>query len=106
MANQRRRDRQRNRNRSGRGEQSQVQFSLPYDRRNAIMFIAAMVTIVVGYICMAQPPVDGFLSLTLAPILLVIGYVFLIPAALLMKSQKELDDEVSGSNPETEAPAQ
>lgn len=91
MANQRRRDRQR---RSGRGQQAPaIQFSLPYDRRNGIVFAAAMASIVIGYVCLAQPPVDGFLSLTLAPILLVIGYVFLIPAALLMKSQKELQED-------------
>jgi uncharacterized membrane protein HdeD (DUF308 family) len=88
MANQRRRDRAR---RTGREETTALQFSLPYDRRNAIVFAVAIATILVGYICMAQPPVDGFLSLTLAPILLVIGYVFLIPAALLMKSQVEQD---------------
>ena len=46
--------------------------------------------------CMSQPPVDGFLSLTLAPILLVIGYVFLIPMALLMKSQTEIEAKGKG----------
>ena len=91
MANQRRRDRQRNR--AGRGEASQVQFSLPYDRRNGIVFATAIALIVIGYICMAQPPVDGFLSLTLAPILLVIGYIFLIPMALLMRSEKEIQED-------------
>ena len=91
MANQRRRDRQRNR--AGRGEQPKVQFSLPYDRRNGIVFAAAIALIVIGYVCMAQPPVDGFLSLTLAPILLVIGYIFLIPMSLLMKSEKELQED-------------
>jgi uncharacterized membrane protein HdeD (DUF308 family) len=55
------------------------------------VFVAGIALILIGYICLAQPPVDGFLSLTLAPILLVIGYVILIPAALLMKTQKELD---------------
>ena len=55
-----------------------------------------MVLIGIGYICMAQPPVDGFLSLTLAPILLVIGYVILIPMALLMRTQKERESEDSG----------
>ena len=93
MANQRRRDRQR---RSRASEQSQIQFSLPYDRRNGIVFAAAILTIVVGYFCMSQPPVDGFLSLPLAPILLVIGYVFLIPMALLMKSQTEIEAKGKG----------
>ena len=107
MANQRRRDRQRNRNRaSARGQASEIQFSLPYDRRNGSVFIAAIATIIVGYICMSQPPVDGFLSLTLAPILLVIGYVFLIPMSLLMKSQKDLDEATTGTGePEPETVA-
>ncbi len=69
-----------------------------------MIFLAAIAVIVIGYICMAQPPVDGFLSLTLAPILLVIGYVFLIPAALLMKSQKELDAS-GASSPDQETGA-
>ncbi|MDA0745124.1 MAG: hypothetical protein O2954_01295 [bacterium] len=41
-------------------------------------------TILLGYLCLAQPPVDGFLLLSLAPVLLVIGYCVLIPLALLM----------------------
>jgi hypothetical protein len=40
-----------------------------------------------GYICLAQPPVEGFLSLTLAPILLVIGYVGIIPYAIMVKDR-------------------
>ena len=103
MAN-RRRDRQRNRAR-GRHETSQGQLSLPYDRRNGIVFGAAIALILIGYICMAQPPVDGFLSLTLAPILLVIGYVFLIPMALLMKSQKELNTATKPTESEVETSA-
>ena len=54
---------------------------------------------------MPQPPVDGFLSLTLAPILLVIGYVFLIPMALLMKSQKELNTATKPTESEVETSA-
>ena len=91
MANQRRRDRQRSR--TGRGEETALQYTLPYDKRNGIVFVAAISLILIGYVCMAQPPADGFLSLTLAPILLVIGYVFLIPAALLMKTQKEMEED-------------
>ena len=94
MANQRRRDRQRKRAR--RGEPSTVQYSLPYDKRNGGVFLAAIVLIVIGYICMAQPPVDGFLSLTLAPIFLVIVYVILIPIALLMRTQEDIESEDTG----------
>lgn len=48
------------------------------------MFLAGIGTILIGYLFLAQPPVDGFLSLTLAPILLVLGYCVLIPIALLL----------------------
>ncbi len=104
MANQRRRDRQRNR--AVREEHSTISYSLPYDRRNGLVFLAAIVLIVIGYICMAQPPVNGFLSLTLAPILLVISYVILIPVALLMKTQKELVEAADGSSQKSETAAQ
>ena len=87
MAN-RRRERARSARRSREKTEIEV-LPLPYDRRNLIVFMAGSVVIAVGYICMAQPPVDGFLSLTLAPILLVIGYLGLVPAALLLKKKGE-----------------
>jgi hypothetical protein len=62
---------------------------LPYTRRNVKFLAAGIVTILIGYLCLAQPPVDGFLSLTLAPILLVIGYCVLIPIGLLIGGKKE-----------------
>ncbi len=73
---------------------------LPYTRWNAMMFAAAIGVIVIGYICLSRPPVDGFLSLTLAPILLVLGYCVLIPIALLMggPSGKEASTEEPGED--------
>jgi len=61
------------------------EFKWPYGRKNYIVFGAALVVIILGYIALGQPPVDGFLSLTLAPILLVVGYCVLIPLALILK---------------------
>ncbi|HCR18984.1 MAG TPA: hypothetical protein DIU35_16015 [Candidatus Latescibacteria bacterium] len=75
-------------------------FSLPYTRRNLVFFGAGILTILIGYICLAQPPVDGFMSLTLAPILLVIGYCVLIPVGLLLGkfSPEASDNKDSGDN--------
>jgi hypothetical protein len=56
---------------------------LPFSRQNAIPFLAGLAMILLGYLCLGQPPVDGFLSLTLAPILLVLGYCVAVPFALL-----------------------
>ena len=41
----------------------------------------------IGYICLAQPPVNGFLSLTLAPLLLVLGYCVIIPYAIMARDK-------------------
>ena len=85
MAN-RRRERQARRSREA---QKLEMLPLPYDRRNGILFVTGLLVIAAGYLCLAQPPVDGFLSLTLAPILLVIGYCGIIPAALILKKREE-----------------
>ncbi len=71
--------------RGGRKHESKT--ALPYSRINYQLFGFAMLVILVGYWTLAQGPVDGFLSLSLAPILLVIGYCVLIPLAILYKSK-------------------
>ena len=58
---------------------------LPFTRKNWILFSVGLAVITVGYILLRIPPVDGFLSLTLAPVLLVVGYCILVPAAILVR---------------------
>jgi hypothetical protein len=57
---------------------------------------AGLGTIVVGYVLLRVPPVDGFISLTLAPVLLVAGYCVLIPAALLVREPEAQVKDGSG----------
>lgn len=58
---------------------------LPFTRRNWVLFAVALATIALGYVLLSIPPADGFLSLTLAPLLLVAGYCVLIPVAILVR---------------------
>ncbi|MEW6750834.1 MAG: hypothetical protein AB1505_07635 [Candidatus Latescibacterota bacterium] len=62
---------------------------LPFGRRNGVLFAAGLACIVVGYVLLSIPPADGFLSLTLAPVLLVAGYCVLIPAAILVRDRPD-----------------
>lgn len=62
---------------------------LPYSERNMWLFVLGLATIALGYIFLSLPPVDGFMSLTLAPLLLVLGYCVLIPIALLSSKEEE-----------------
>jgi hypothetical protein len=63
---------------------------LPFEAVNYWLFAFGLAVIIIGYIALSQPPVDGFMSLTLAPILLVIGYCVIIPAAILYQKKKSL----------------
>ena len=55
-------------------------------RRNKRVLWIALSTIALGYIFLSIPPAEGFLSLTLAPLLLVAGYCVLVPLAILLSS--------------------
>ena len=78
-----------------------VHHTLPLGRWNWILGAAGLLAIVSGYVLLSVPPVDGFLSLTLAPFLLVGGYCVLIPAAIMAGGKRGPDPDASASG-ETE----
>ena len=45
-------------------------------------FFYGLAVIIVGFACLRTPPVDSFWSMTVAPLLLVLGYLVLIPLGL------------------------
>jgi hypothetical protein len=50
--------------------------------RNVKWLGAGAISIIIGYIALAQGPYDNPLSITVAPIFLAIGYCILIPVGL------------------------
>ncbi len=67
----------------------------PFGKRNYIAFAIAMIVIIIGYVTLSQG------SITLSPILLVLGYCVLIPVALILRDPalKEATSE-DGSQPQ------
>jgi hypothetical protein len=63
-----------------------IDFQWPYKRKNYVLFAIGVFVIIVGYLIMYLGKVDSFQSLTLSPILLLIGYLIIIPYALLYKN--------------------
>jgi hypothetical protein len=61
---------------------------LPFGKRNLYILGIGLAVLVIGYILMAQPPVNGFMSKTLAPIVVVLAYVIIIPYAILYGRKK------------------
>ncbi len=69
---------------------------LPFTSFNYQVFAAGILVIILGYFALAQPPANSFMSLTLAPILLVLGYCVIIPVAILYQKKKaEAPGEIS-----------
>ncbi|MBM4161639.1 MAG: DUF3098 domain-containing protein [Ignavibacteria bacterium] len=77
--------------------------SLPFTKRNYQILGVGLVTIILGYIALAQEPWDATLPLVVAPILLVLGYCIIIPLGILYRSKAEKPStEISGTT-ETKA---
>jgi hypothetical protein len=60
---------------------------LPFTKKNYILFAIGIFVIVIGYITL------GYGSITLAPILLVLGYCVIIPIAIIINGGREKPKE-------------
>jgi len=68
-------------------KRSTQSLQLPFTKSNYQIFAVGILIIILGYIALAQGPAESFWSLTLAPILLVIGYCVVIPFAILYQKK-------------------
>lgn len=67
---------------------------LPFERENFIIIGIGLVVIILGYVALSGDSVEGFMPLTVAPILLVIGYCVIIPIGIMYrKKEKAKGDE-------------
>jgi hypothetical protein len=73
---------------SGRIRKKDQGGALPFTKQNYILFVAGILTLIVGYIALSIGPWDSFWSLTLAPVLLVLAYCVIIPVAILYRKKK------------------
>ena len=64
-------------------KEDKARFEWPFGRRNYLIFGIGLAVIIIGYIALASG------SITLAPLLLVIGYCVLIPISIMIKDKKK-----------------
>ena len=67
--------------------------ALPFSSENYFIFGVGIFLIILGYLALSKGPWNGFWSLTLAPILLVIGYCVAIPLAILYRKKKKENNQ-------------
>lgn len=65
---------------------------LPYSSDHWKWFWIGLGAIVFGYISLSVPPVNGFVSMTIAPLLLIAGYCIIVPMALLLREKDKTSD--------------
>ncbi len=52
---------------------------------NFTLFGLGLLVIAIGYFFLSRPPYNSFLSLTVAPLVLLVGYLVLVPMAILYR---------------------
>ena len=59
-----------------------------FNRTNYMLFGIGILTIIIGYIMMFNGETDSFQSVKLAPTILLIGYIVIIPLSIFCKFKK------------------
>ena len=62
---------------------------LPLEPVNYKIILAGVAVVILGYIALGMDPWDGFMALTVAPILLVLGYCVVIPVGIIYRRKTE-----------------
>ena len=77
-------------------KQIESPFKNYWSRNNYVILIAGLLIIFIGFYLMNQGPWDNPLSLTVAPLVLLVAYVVIIPLAIYYKKP-------SGSNEDNDS---
>lgn len=59
------------------------------NKKNLILIAVGVLMLVIGFICLATGPADNPVSLTVAPLILSIAYLVIIPLGILWSGKKE-----------------
>ena len=60
-----------------------------FGNTNYILFGAGLLLVIIGYFFMATGNVNSFQSLTLAPIMLFLGYIIVLPISLVYRDKEK-----------------
>jgi len=60
------------------------------NKKNIILVAIGVLLLVIGFLCLATGPADNPVSLTVAPLILVIAYVVIIPLGILFTGKKQV----------------
>ncbi len=59
------------------------------NRKKIILLALGVLMLVVGFVCLGQGPANNPISLTVAPVILVLAYLVIIPLGILWSGEKQ-----------------
>lgn len=68
-------------------------FSIYWAKDNYLILFAAIGVLLLGYIIMSMGNWNSWISLNISPLVLLIGYVLLLPAAIFMNRRKKKENK-------------
>jgi len=78
---------------------TQILPKIRLNKKNLVAFIIGTVVIIIGFILLSVGPWDNPISLSVAPIILLLGYVVIFPMAIFIGSKKaETNGDISNVN--------
>ncbi len=77
------------------GKQTKESRTLYLKSGNYLLFGLGLVLIIIGFITLSKGPWNSISSLTFAPILLVIGYLIVVPFAILYRKKNTKQESKS-----------
>jgi hypothetical protein len=78
---------------------------LALESANYMILLAGVVVILLGYGALSMGPWDGFMPLTVAPILLVLGYCVIIPVGIVYRRKTSPKQQSDSAEQDTMQPA-
>ena len=59
------------------------------NKKNIILIAIGVLLLIIGFFCLATGPAENPVSLTVAPLILVLAYVVVIPLGILFGGKKQ-----------------
>jgi ATP/ADP translocase len=67
-------------------------FKFYWTKNNYLLLITGLVLLTVGFVLMAQGPWDNPVSLTIAPLVILVAYLVIFPLAIFYKNKSKETD--------------
>ena len=72
-------------------------FNIYWEKNNYYLLFAGIGIIILGFYLMSIGPWNSFTSLVISPIVLIIGYLFVIPASIFYRKRNKSEDQKEGN---------